>query len=155
MMATTPSPPDQVVKAVEVPIPPDSTRENAARSSSAPAPVSNPLSGGSPQPAVEGLDADGLRGYRVALAREARRFKRYPRQAIDAGWEGTAEIHVAVLAGGVTRDARVVRSSGHPVLDDAALEMLTNAMSVTPVPPTLLERSFAVSLPVVFEVPAE
>jgi protein TonB len=117
--------------------------------------TASPAISASSLPAAEGLDADGLRGYRVALAREARRFKRYPKQAIDAGWEGTAEIKVAVLAGGVAQDAQIARSSGHRVLDDAALEMLTNALSVTPVPPILLGRSFAVSLPVVFEVPAE
>ena len=47
----------------------------------------------------DGLDADGVRAYRLALAREARRYKRYPREAIDAGWQGTVEVLVAVAAG--------------------------------------------------------
>lgn len=104
-------------------------------------------------PPSDGLDADGLRSYRLALAGEARQHKRYPRQAIDAGWEGTAEIQVTLRAGGVAEGVRLARSSGHAVLDEAALSMLGRALPATPVPPALRERAFAVNLPVVFELP--
>jgi periplasmic protein TonB len=104
-------------------------------------------------PPSDGLDADGLRSYRLALAREARQHKRYPPQAIDAGWEGTAEIQVTLRAGGVAEGVRLTRSSGHAVLDEAALSMLGRALPATPVPPALRERTFAVNLPVVFELP--
>lgn len=101
----------------------------------------------------EGLDADGVRAYRLALARETRRHKRYPQEAIEAGWQGTAEVLVAVAAGGATEAPRLVRSSGHAALDAAALHMLRQALPATPLPPTLRGQSFAVNLPVVFELP--
>lgn len=104
-------------------------------------------------PPGDGADAEGLRGYRIALARETKRFRRYPPQAIDAGWEGTAEVQVMLGTGGVARGVRLARSSGHAVLDEAALGMLGAALPATPVPPALRERDFAVTLPVVFELP--
>jgi len=104
-------------------------------------------------PPSVGMEAEGLRGYRIALARESKRFRRYPSQAVDAGWEGTAEIQVRLGAGGVSQGVHLARSSGHLVLDEAALAMLGEALPVTPVPVALRERAFAVNLPVVFELP--
>jgi periplasmic protein TonB len=104
-------------------------------------------------PPGDGVDADGLRSYRLALAREARHHKRYPPQAIDAGWGGTAEVRVMVPVPGAAQVAELTKSSGHAVLDQAALEMLRQALPATPIPPGLQGRKFAVYLPVVFELP--
>lgn len=105
--------------------------------------------------AGDGLDAEGLRGYRMALAREARRFKRYPARALEAEWSGTAEVSVALAADGLPLAVQLVRSSGHDLLDEAALEMLRRALPATPVPDSLRGRAFSVNLPVVFELPAD
>jgi len=99
------------------------------------------------------LDAEGLRGYRVALAREMRRHKRYPVRAIAAGWSGTAAFRVAVSENGAAQVDRLTRSSGHDVLDDAAAQMLQLAAPATPLPAALRGRAFAIDLPVVFELP--
>lgn len=95
-------------------------------------------------------DAAGLRQYRLALAGEARRFKRYPELARREGLSGTAEVRVAVAPG--QRLAELSRSSGHAVLDAAALEMLRLAAARAQLPESLRDRQFAVLLPVVFEV---
>ena len=58
-----------------------------------------------------GADADGLRQYRLALAREARRYKRYPQRALLAGIGGTVEVRIEHVAGAVPV-ARLARSSG-------------------------------------------
>lgn len=108
-----------------------------------------------PDRPADGVDAEGLRSYRMALAREARRFKRYPRPALEAGWAGMAEVTVAVSPVGAAGDAHISRSSGHLILDEAALEMMARALATTAVPPVLLGQAFAVSLPVVFELPAD
>lgn len=103
-------------------------------------------------PASAGVDADGLRSYRLALAREARRHKRYPARAIEAGWEGTTELRVTVT----TRAAPTVhllRSSGHTALDTAALDMLGKAIPATALPASLKGQEFSVDLPIVFELP--
>ncbi len=103
--------------------------------------------------ASEGADPEGLRSYRLALARAAGRHKRYPVQAIEAGWAGTVEVRVAARADGVTQAAELAKSSGHAVLDEAALDMLRRAVPATPLPPTLQGKAFAVNLPVLFELP--
>lgn len=47
----------------------------------------------------------------------------YPRVARLRGWEGTADVEVLVARDGSVRDAQIHRSSGHAVLDDAAVSV--------------------------------
>lgn len=101
-----------------------------------------------------GIDADGVRQYRLALARESRRYKRYPERALLAGIGGTAEVRVEHETGAAPV-ARLARSSGDESLDAAAVSMLRQAAPHTSLPESLRGRSFAVSLPVVFDVSAE
>ncbi len=103
-----------------------------------------------PQP-QGGPDAAGLRQYRIALAGEARRFRNYPETARRAGLAGAAEVRVSVAAG-APRQTELTRSSGHAILDTAALEMLRAAAARTALPESLRGQEFAVLLPVVFEV---
>lgn len=95
-------------------------------------------------------DAAGLRQYRLALAGEARKHKRYPEAARRAGWHGTAEVRIQV--GAHARQAELVGSSGHAALDRAAVDMLRLAAARTELPEALRGRQFTVLLPVVFEV---
>lgn len=104
-------------------------------------------------PASDGLDPEGLRGFRLALAREATRHRRYPPAAVEAGWQGELEVQVKFAPGGLADGIRLARSSGYAELDDAALAMLEQALPVTLVPASLRERAFAVNLPIVFELP--
>jgi protein TonB len=101
---------------------------------------------------ASGPDAAGLRQYRLALAGEARRFRRYPDAARHEGITGTAEVRVMVGIAGVARQVDLARSSGHAALDAAALEMLRQAAGRTLLPESLRGQEFAVLLPVVFEV---
>lgn len=104
-------------------------------------------------PPTAGLDADGLRSYRLALAREARRFKRYPSRAIEGGWSGTVDLRVMVPSDRGLPVVQLTKSSGYPVLDEAALDMLRQALPTTPIPAPLQEQGFSVDLPIVFELP--
>lgn len=99
-----------------------------------------------------GVDAEGLREYRLALARQARSFKRYPKRAEEAGWAGTAEVRISILENGQALEPKLQRSSGHALLDEAAIEMIRQALPATPVPPALRQQAFSIDLPVVFEL---
>lgn len=103
----------------------------------------------------DGLDADGVRQYRLALATQARRYKRYPARALEANIGGTVEIRLAVATGGLPQDVQLARSSGNDLLDDAALDMIRKAAPRTTVPELLRSRAFVVSLPVVFDLASE
>jgi len=101
---------------------------------------------------ASGEVVDGLRGYRLAVASQARRFKRYPAQAMASGWEGSADIRVEVGGDGRPRTATVVRSSGHDLLDRAALAMIDAGALRARLPESLRGKAFAVVLPVVFNL---
>lgn len=104
------------------------------------------------EPRETGVDAAGLRQYRLALAGELKRHRRYPETARRAGWMGTSEVRVAIDAAGAAPRAELNRSSGHAVLDEAAMQMLRLAAPRIELPDSLRGRSFAVLLPVVFEI---
>jgi protein TonB len=102
-------------------------------------------------PSTGTLDADALRSYRIALAAQARRFKRYPPQAMAAGWEGTAEVRLSLpSAGKPTVD--LARSAGQAVLDRAAVTMIDAAAARVAVPASLQGREFSITLPVMFSL---
>jgi protein TonB len=52
---------------------------------------------------------------------------RYPATALRAGWEGTTVLRVEVFANGTPGSVQVVESSGHKVLDKAAIEAVRTA----------------------------
>jgi protein TonB len=99
-----------------------------------------------------GPDADGLRAYRIVLAREARAHRHYPPLARERGWTGTAEISVDVSREGQARQILLARSSGHEVLDREAVNMMSRAAASAVLPDSLRGREFAVRLPVVFDL---
>ncbi|MCM2288881.1 MAG: TonB family protein [Sulfuritalea sp.] len=101
---------------------------------------------------ASGAVLDGLRGYRLAVASQARRFKRYPAQAMAAGWAGSAEIRLEVSSDGQPRDVTLSRSSGHELLDRAAQAMIDAGAQRASVPESLRGKAFAVVLPVVFNL---
>lgn len=97
-------------------------------------------------------DADGLRAYRIVLAREARAHRHYPPLARERGWTGTAEVSVDVSREGQARQILLARSSGHEVLDREAVNMMSRAAATAALPNSLRGREFAVRLPVVFDL---
>ena len=105
-----------------------------------------------PDVTPDGASADDLRQYRVSLAISARRFKRYPVLARERGWEGTAEVALNANALLPVPEVVLVRSSGQGVLDQQALEMMTQAARVTSLPPSLKGRDFRILLPVKFSL---
>jgi protein TonB len=102
--------------------------------------------------AQAGIDADGVRAYRIELARGARAHKRYPSLARERGWSGTAEVRIDVSGEGRPRRVALARSSGHDLLDREAVDMLARAAADTAVPDALRGQTFAVRLPVVFDL---
>lgn len=103
----------------------------------------------------EAVNADGLREYRISLAIAARRFKRYPALARERGWEGTTEIALLVSSRLPALEVILLRSSGHPVLDRQAQEMMNQAAQATVLPESLRGRDLRIVLPVKFSLEAD
>ena len=55
------------------------------------------------------------------------RFRTYPLAARRARIEGTVHLRALLMPDGSLIDARVEQSSGHPILDKAALDLLQRA----------------------------
>jgi protein TonB len=98
-----------------------------------------------------GADPDALRAYRIELASAARRFRNYPALARSRGWEGVVE--VAIVTGPVGSPVvQLARTSGHAVLDEQAIDMLTRAVARTPLPDSLRSRGIRILLPIRFSL---
>lgn len=91
---------------------------------------------------------DGVRQYRLNLAREARRFKRFPQLARDRGWEGAVVVVVSTVAGMPVPQVSLSNSSGYELLDREALELVAQAINTAALPESLRNRPFALTLPI-------
>lgn len=100
-------------------------------------------------------DLGSLAQYRLALIGAAKRHKTYPPRAIDRGLEGRVDVRLVIGTDGGLARVLVRRSSGHDVLDREALELMRTASALTPVPPALRNREFAVEVPVLYELKDE
>lgn len=133
-------------------VPPPLTLPAGEPARAAAAPAAAGAGGEIATAAQEGLDADGVRAYRIDLARGARAHRRYPALARERGWAGTAEVRIDVSGEGRPRRVELARSSGHALLDREAVDMLARAAAETTVPDSLRGQTFAVRLPVVFDL---
>lgn len=108
-------------------------------------PATRPAEPGSP-------DADGLRAYRIGLAREARAHRHYPPLARERGWIGKAIVQVDVSRQGRAWQTLLARSSGYDILDKEALAMMSRAAASAALPDSLRGQAFAVHLEVTFNL---
>ena len=97
---------------------------------------------------VDNVGLDGVRQYRMNLAREARRFKDYPGMARALGWEGVAVVVVNTVAGVAVPVVSLSQSSGFDALDQAALDLVGQAVGTAALPENLRGRQFALTLPI-------
>jgi periplasmic protein TonB len=128
--ASTPSPPAPAAAQAQVPV----TAEGA--------------------PSSDAGDAGLMEQYRVALIKEADRYKRYPAQAIERGWQGRVEVRLVIGANTFIKSATVRTSSGYAVLDDLALDMVRKGKPLVQIPAALRGREFTVDVPVIFSLRA-
>jgi periplasmic protein TonB len=131
--------------------------ERAAEPAPAPAPAPAPIAKAAPAPQPEAaLPADNtpslIAKYRAALLAEAGRYKRYPPQALDNGWEGEVVVRMAIAADGSIAAVKVKSSSGHAALDRQALEMFRKASAEVRLPDPLRGRQFSLELRAVFNL---
>jgi periplasmic protein TonB len=88
--------------------------------------------------------------YPGQVVSRLRRSLSYPAQARRQ--RITGEVHVAftITAGGAVSGVRVVRSSGHPVLDEAALETVHRAAPFPAIPPAAGRSNWGFTVPLAF-----
>ena len=94
----------------------------------------------------------GEREYRLNLAREARRYKRYPSGGNGRESEGVVVLSVSVLNAALRPETHVQQSSGDDLLDQAAQEMMEQAVKTASIPLELRGRRFQVAVPVEYRL---
>ena len=103
-------------------------------------------------PAQSAPDTGSLDDYRLELMRTARKYKRYPRAAMDNNWEGRAVVRMVVGANGMIASISVASSTGHEVLDKQALDMIQKAKGGVLIPPALRGKEFTLEIPVIYNL---
>lgn len=89
-------------------------------------------------PAAPGVDLGALRrGYQRAFSRAVRRSHKYPMGARRARIEGVVKLKITVNAQGQIMDVKVITSSGHSMLDEAAVSSVRSLKQMPPLPPEL------------------
>lgn len=108
---------------------------------------------GSPEPTpAPTIDRRALtQGWMVEVHRAIGRAT-YTRSLLRAQLEGRVVVALLVDAEGRVHGVRVARSSGEPMLDEAALEQLSHHRVVPPPPAELTWRPREIQLPIVFEL---
>ena len=95
-----------------------------------------------------------MQGLRAIYA-AAKRYKKYPRVALDNSWEGKAIIHLVIGANGMISSISIKTSSGHEVLDEVALETLKKAKPLVPIPAALRGREFGIDVNFIYSLKDE
>jgi protein TonB len=100
------------------------------------------------------LDPAALKAFGEVLAQAIGKRKDYPRLARVRNWQGTTELKLQIGPDGKLQDVHVGHSSGFPLLDAAAVQMVQNAAPLPDVPETLRGRELTMTVPVVFKLEA-
>ena len=90
--------------------------------------------------------------YLDQLRRWINRYKKYPDDALKKKEEGTVVISFTLAHDGTVTGTWIEKSSGNPLLDTAALQMMHDASPVPAVPPKYWSRTGPITVPVDFSI---
>jgi protein TonB len=109
-----------------------------------------------PPPAAEApppaADPALLARYGQTLSGLLARQQQYPRVAAARGWEGEVVLKLVIARKGNLVAARVVRSSGHSVLDEHALALVSEVQPFPAVPGNLPGDDLEVTVPMHYQL---
>lgn len=85
--------------------------------------------------------------YLDRVRRHMRKFQRYPAEAVQKKEEGTVLLDITLARNGSVLDVSVAKSSGFPLLDEAAVKMARDASPVPPFPPNYAQNEGTATIP--------
>lgn len=107
-----------------------------------------------PIPEIKSLEAqdlpEELKTYIKAIQTKVLRQIYYPKEARDAGWQGTVKLALFIKSDGTLKDIKVSDSSGFKILDDAACEAVKKVAPFYALPAQLNLSELRIEIPVVF-----
>lgn len=160
------TPPAPVVRAAEpiaqtsptVPTAPAAAAVLADNTPRTPAPAASPAPVAARMDAVPAATADEppdpalLERYGRSLSSLFSRHQQYPRLAAMRGWEGEVQLRITIARKGNIVATQVVRSSGFEVLDQNAVQLVTNAGTLPRPPEALQNKEIQIVVPVLFKL---
>jgi protein TonB len=102
--------------------------------------------------AAASADPNVLNRYVASLAAALRGRLRYPDVARSQGIGGVATLRFTMDRSGRIINSTLVRSAGHPALDQAALAAAGPGSSLPPAPAALPQQQFTISVPLRFNL---
>lgn len=165
--ATAPAPkpapkPTPTVSVAPLPAPPEQAPATAMAAAGNPAALGTGMTGAgsagngsfgvSQGPGGPGRGTGSPDDYLDRVRRHLERYKHYPDEALKKKEEGTVMVAFTLAHDGTVTGAWITRSSGNPLLDQAALAMLHDGSPVPPVPPQYWNRTGPITLPVDFTI---
>jgi protein TonB len=99
-----------------------------------------------------GGDPAAEANYYAQLSRYLAQHKRYPMAARRQRREGIAEVEFTLNREGQVLNARILKSSGHAMLDQEVLEMLSRAAPMPSFPSSINQNQLVITLPVSFSL---
>ncbi|MDX5333720.1 MAG: energy transducer TonB [Gammaproteobacteria bacterium] len=129
-------------------------RPPAASTAVPPASSASASAAPSPQPAAAtaGLIASIEQAYKTALQAEIARHRSYPLMARRLRQEGTVAVGFVVQADGQLTAIELLESSGHRLLDEAALAAVREVARFRPIPEELDRQDWPLSVPLNFRL---
>lgn len=104
-------------------------------------------------PAPSQTDIDDARGkYGHSLWGAISKHKKYPKIAAMRNWQGEAIVELELDGNGKLKSKKIIKSSGHDVLDNQALEMVEKALPFPAPPEALRGTNFTITVPVPFKL---
>lgn len=125
-----------------------------ARPAPPPAPVTAQPAVVAPQPKAvdESRDRALIARYEQIISARIKQFEDYPPVAKRRHWEGTTVVQLRLGADGKVTDISIVETSGHEILDEAAVNMIRKASPLPAPPEGLRGREQTVLVPIKFRL---
>jgi len=105
-----------------------------------------------PAPGAASHNPRAVPSWKSALVAQLERSKRYPAEARARGEQGTAELAFSVDRRGGVHHARIIRSSGSPLLDRETLAMIERAAPLPPPPPEMSGAQISIAVPIRYNI---
>lgn len=146
-----PATPQPATPAPATPTPASPTdAKSDAKADAAKAPATAPSAGAAP-----GANSDlkaVIQSYQQQLALAAQKYKRYPSEAMQQSWEGTARLRVHIGTDGRIAGVDLVSSTGHDLLDEQAKTTVNKAKPFVQIPAELRGQAFDAEILIVFSL---
>jgi protein TonB len=101
-----------------------------------------------PMAGANSQNPNALPNWKSQLVAQLERNKRYPPEAQSRGEKGIAQLAFNVDRSGGVHNARITRSSGSSLLDQATLALVTRAAPLPPPPPEITGSQIPISVPI-------